>query len=391
MNKKWKYKGIGEICHLINGRAFKPSDWSPDGLRIIRIQNLNDNTKQYNCFNGQVSDKHLVNDGTVLLSWSGTPGTSFGCFIWNQGEAVLNQHIFKVLVKQDFMTDDFFTYAVNSQLDEMIRQAHGGVGLRHITKKKLEAMQIPVPPLSEQRRIVVRIKECFERVDEISGLRIESSKEAINLERAFFSDFLNEIDAPTVPLGEVVSRIQYGTSGKANTNKLGIPLLRMGNIKNGYLDVSDLKYIELSKKDIGKYALNEGDILFNRTNSLELVGKAAVFKDFKDQWVFASYLIRLEIDQKKAIPDFICGLINSHLGRDFIIKTARRAIGMVNINAKEIQSFLIPLPDLSDQNRIIQKINNARPVASEIRNYLNDGFIEKLPSAILQKAFSGEL
>ena len=299
MNKKWKYKGIGEICHLINGRAFKPSDWSPDGLRIIRIQNLNDNTKQYNCFNGQVSDKHLVNDGTVLLSWSGTPGTSFGCFIWNQGEAVLNQHIFKVLVKQDFMTDDFFTYAVNSQLDEMIRQAHGGVGLRHITKKKLEAMQIPVPPLSEQRRIVVRIKECFERVDEISGLRIESSKEAINLERAFFSDFLNEIDAPTVPLGEVVSRIQYGTSGKANMNKLGIPLLRMGNIKNGYLDVSDLKYIELSKKDIGKYALNEGDILFNRTNSLELVGKAAVFKDFKDQWVFASYLIRLEIDQKK--------------------------------------------------------------------------------------------
>ena len=228
-------------------------------------------------------------------------------------------------------------------------------------------------------------------MDEISGLRIESSKEAINLERAFFSDFLNEIDAPTVPLGEVVSRIQYGTSGKANTNKLGIPLLRMGNIKNGYLDVSDLKYIELSKKDIGKYALNEGDILFNRTNSLELVGKAAVFKDFKDQWVFASYLIRLEIDQKKAIPDFICGLINSHLGRDFIIKTARRAIGMVNINAKEIQSFLIPLPDLSDQNRIIQKINNARPVASEIRNYLNDGFIEKLPSAILQKAFSGEL
>jgi type I restriction enzyme S subunit len=73
MKKKWNYKSIGDICHLINGRAFKPSDWGSDGLRIVRIQNLNDPSKPFNLFNGKVLDKHIIDNGTVLLSWSGTP------------------------------------------------------------------------------------------------------------------------------------------------------------------------------------------------------------------------------------------------------------------------------------------------------------------------------
>jgi type I restriction enzyme S subunit len=321
----------------------------------------------------------------------GTPGTSFGCFIWNSDKAILNQHIFKVHVNHDLMIDDFFMYAVKSQLDEMIRQAHGGVGLRHITKKKLENMRIPIPSLSEQRRIVARIKECLDRVDEIQLLRKESLKESENLESAVWAEFLNELDYPVVPLGEVISYIQYGTSGKANIDGAGVPILRMGNIQNGYFNIADLKHIELPEKEIQKYSLNEGDLLFNRTNSLEKVGKAAVFKGLEGRWVFASYLIRLVIDKNKAIPEYVNGLINSRLGREFILRTARRAIGMVNINAKEIQKFEIPLPSLNVQKSLIQKIETVRSYASEIRKDLGDRFIEMLPASILQKAFSGEL
>ena len=152
-NGQAKQYPIGELCKLINGRAFKPSEWTTTGLPIIRIQNLNDTTKEFNYFDGEYSERHEVNDGELLFSWSGTPGTSFGAFFWNRGKAVLNQHIFRVLVEPDRVDKDYFRYAMNSRLDRIINQAHGGVGLKHITKGKLEAVTVPLPPLSEQKRI----------------------------------------------------------------------------------------------------------------------------------------------------------------------------------------------------------------------------------------------
>ena len=172
----WETKPIGELCCLINGRAFKPSDWSTDGLPIVRIQNLNNPSKPFNKHDGSYAEKHFIDDGSILLSWSGTPGTSFGCFQWMRGPALLNQHIFKVLVDEDVIDGEFYIHAVNGKLDEMIQQAHGGVGLRHITKRKLEGILLPIPPLAEQRRIVSRIKECLERVSEIERLQEEAIK-----------------------------------------------------------------------------------------------------------------------------------------------------------------------------------------------------------------------
>ena len=90
---------IGEICDLINGRAFKPEDWQRSdsgGLPIVRIQNLNTPDSEFNYYTGEVSDSHVINEGELLFSWSGSRGTSFGAHIWNGGKAVLNQHIFKV-------------------------------------------------------------------------------------------------------------------------------------------------------------------------------------------------------------------------------------------------------------------------------------------------------
>ena len=184
----WPQKPIGELCDLINGRAFKPSEWETKGLPIVRIQNLNDQSKPFNRFNGSYADKHFIDNGAILLSWSGTPGTSFGCFRWMRGPGILNQHIFKVIPKDTIIDGDYFIHAVNSRLDEMIRQAHGGVGLRHITKSKLEAIHLPVPKLEEQRRIVARIKECMERVEEIEGLRVDTILEA----EASLPSLLNE-------------------------------------------------------------------------------------------------------------------------------------------------------------------------------------------------------
>ena len=160
---------IGNACTLINGRAFKPSEWGEKGLPIVRIQNLNDMNASFNYYAGEVSEQHLIDNGMLLFSWSGTPGTSFGAFMWNRGPGALNQHIFKVIPKLDFDLD-YLRYAMNGQLTTIIEKAHGGVGLQHITKAELEKICLLHPEMAEQKRFAAFAKQ----VDK-SKFRIQKS------------------------------------------------------------------------------------------------------------------------------------------------------------------------------------------------------------------------
>ncbi len=173
---KWEWIRIGDAVNLINGRAFKPADWSTQGLPIIRIQNLNNPKVPFNYCNFEVDDKFHIKKGDFLISWSGTPGTSFGAFIWNREDAVLNQHIFRSDLIGKAFFKDYLRFAINGRLDEMIAQAHGGVGLQHITKGKLEKLCISLPPFAEQKRIVKKIYELMALCDQLEE-KIKQSRD----------------------------------------------------------------------------------------------------------------------------------------------------------------------------------------------------------------------
>jgi type I restriction enzyme S subunit len=285
------------------------------------------------------------------------------------------------------LSDDFLTQVVPKMR---------GATYPAVTDGDVLGCLIPLPPIEEQRRIGSRIKECLERVDEIRGLRRSSLREACSLEGAVFGDFIaghveQEKSTAVVRLGEILVRAQYGLSSKANSNGNGTPILRMGNIQGGHLDTINLKHIHLPAKELEKYRLTEGDILFNRTNSLELVGKAATFTGLDGDWVFASYLVRLEVDRRRALPEYVTAVINSPIGRAYVHHTARRAIGMVNINAKQIQQLELPVPPLSDQETLIERLGEAKAASDSIRRDLSMEPIVALPGAIIHRAFAGLL
>ena len=160
---EWEVKRLGEVCRLTNGMAFKPSDWIETGIPIVRIQNLNDENAPFNyCAPEIIDDRCMIDTGTLLFSWSGTPGTSFGAFIWNRGKAVLNQHIF--IVKPVEIDKVFLKMAIDANMTSIIEKSHGGAGLRHITKSDFEDIRISVPKdIAEQRRIAA----CLFALDEI--------------------------------------------------------------------------------------------------------------------------------------------------------------------------------------------------------------------------------
>jgi len=169
----WELVRLGEALDLINGRAFKPNEWSTNGLPIIRIQNLNNTDAPFNYCDAPIPEKFHVQTGDFLISWSGTPGTSFGAHIWDCDKAVLNQHIFRVeLIGKAFLTH-FLKLAINSRLLELIDQAHGGVGLQHITKPKLKMLPLTLPPLAEQHRIVAKVDELMALCDRLEAAQTE--------------------------------------------------------------------------------------------------------------------------------------------------------------------------------------------------------------------------
>lgn len=161
--KGWRRIRIGDACRLVNGRAFKPTDWTAAGLPIVRIQNLNNPDAAYNRYSGAVEPRYLIDSGELLFAWSGTPGTSFGAHLWDRGPAVLNQHIFRILDYAHHFDRVFLKHAINDRLVHLIGEAHGGAGLAHVTKPKFEATEIVLPPLDEQRRIVAKLDAIQEK------------------------------------------------------------------------------------------------------------------------------------------------------------------------------------------------------------------------------------
>jgi type I restriction enzyme S subunit len=164
-NRGWKRARIGETLRLVNGAAFKPTDWTKDGVPIVRIQNLNNPEAAFNLTKRELPDKFKLHGGELLFAWSGTPGTSFGAHIWRGGEAWLNQHIFNVLFDENEWDKKFLQFAINQNLADYIRAAHGGAGLAHITKGRFEESELLQPEPAEQRRIVAEIEKQFTRLE----------------------------------------------------------------------------------------------------------------------------------------------------------------------------------------------------------------------------------
>jgi type I restriction enzyme S subunit len=196
-----------------------------------------------------------------------------------------------------------------------------------------------------------------------------------------------------VALQDVIRRSQYGLSVKADRDaRTGIAMLRMGNIQEGRIDAADLKYVGLRAADAAAYRLRRGDILFNRTNSPELVGKAAVF-DGDLEAVFASYLVRIECDERLLASRYACGWINSPWGRRWARTVRTDCVSQSNINVSRLLTMPVPAPPLAEQHEVVRRIDELFAFAAEVERRVAgaEERAQKLWRTILARALRGEL
>ena len=389
----WTTAPLGDLCKLVNGRAFKPTDWTKTGLPIVRIQNLNDSTKPFNRFSHPVSPRHQIDTGNILLSWSGTPGTSFGCFTWVRGPAILNQHIFLVHVDTERMLEEFFVYAVNSRLSEMIRLAHGGVGLRHITKGKLESIHLPVPPRIEQRRIVGILDGCMNRIDEIRTLRAQALVQAKSLLPSILNDIDNQSGWPRVSVNTVLIDSRNGRSLRTSSNGANGRILTLSAVHGVDLDVDAVKAVRLDQNLATKYQVHTKDVFVSRSNTRDLVGLSSIAAGpVPPNTIYPDLLIKVQPDTSKVIPRFLAFILRCpSVRRQIQDRATGTSQSMLKISGRRLREVMIPLPLPEEQRRVLATLDEALKVSNQVLRGLQASVVEPVREAVLRRAFAGDL
>ena len=194
-----------------------------------------------------------------------------------------------------------------------------------------------------------------------------------------------------IRLGELTQVIEYGTSEKASIEQNGVPVLRMSNIEGGKVLLSKLKYVSPAIKDLPRLYLTTNELLFNRTNSFELVGKTGIFKGDSQKFTFASYLIRLRLHEPFVLPDYVNLAMNADYFRATQISAnVTQQCGQANFNGTKLANTLIPLPPLAEQQRIVAKVNQLMSLCDELEAKLRqaEADSEKLMNAIVKQVLN---
>jgi type I restriction enzyme S subunit len=427
----WQDTTLGKLAIYTNGRGFRKTEWTDVGVPIIRIQNLTQTTKKVNYYAGPLEDRHTIRKGDLLLSWAAT----LDVFEFKEEIGALNQHIFKV-EPLDGVNQKFLYYMLKNSLAALYAQTHGS-GMVHITSSKFKAIPVKLPTIKEQDKIVSKLEELssdLEAGDRDANKALLGTKtlRASLLKAAFTGQLPNSSDAsesalktyiaelkghkqasrakptrtrsldadwgdlPTLPVGwkweplaNVLSGVEYGSSKKSK--KVGrVPVIRMGNIQRGSIDWNNLAFSS-DEQEIKKYYLKTGDVLFNRTNSPELVGKSAIYNGEREA-IFAGYLIRLNL-LPKVNPRFVNYYLESAFAKNYGNRVKTDGVNQSNINGQKLMSYPFPLTDYRTQCMTVQQIESEFSDIDAARDAIAITKVKlaSLKQTVLANAFNGEL
>jgi type I restriction enzyme S subunit len=451
----WLWVSLEEIASHKSGVAFKSNDFMSNGVQVIRLGNVYkgqlDLSREPVYLPKQLlSDNFVLKPGDIVVSQTGTRNKrDYGNFVIIPDEApklLLNQRLLAIFCLPP-ISPKYIFYASKLKIyqEHFFSHETGGVNQGNVGVAGVMKGPIPLPPLNEQRRIVAKIEAVKAR-----SQRVKEELEAIPvlldqfrqsvLAAAFRGDLtadwreknpdvepatrvleslrekrfsqattpaqlqkLNEIyssqeeeDSNLLPeswryiaLEKLCDSFQYGTSAKSLASGK-VPVLRMGNIQNGEIDGSDLVYTS-DEDEIEKYKLKIGDVLFNRTNSPELVGKTGIYRG-EHQAIFAGYLIKINNTQELD-SEYLNYCLNTGYAKEYCWRVKTDGVSQSNINAQKLGKFELPFCSLEEQREVVRRINSLFLVANRLKQNYKEAkaYLDQLDRSILAKAFRGEL
>lgn len=305
------------------------------------------------------SATHIVPAGNLIFATR----VGVGKVVVTKIDVAISQDSTGIVVDPTEIDPTFLAYQLRTHaVQRFVEQNKRGATIHGITRNSLQQVDVVIPPISEQHRIahiLSIVQRAIEQQERLIHLTTELKKALMH--KLFTEGTRGEPQKETeiglvpeswevVSLDEVPTRTQYGLSVRGeDIGDYGI--MRMTNQVEGKIQTDEIQFVNINKKDFEKYKLKRGDILFNRTNSLELVGRTAIF-DVDGDFVFASYLIRLNTDEKRLDPFFLNHYLNWDESQRRLKSIALRAVSQSNISATRLRTFQVPIPSLQEQVEI---------------------------------------
>ena len=463
----WVWTALEEVIQIIDYRGRTPP-YSSEGIPHLRSSNIKNGKIIWNDLKyvtEETYDKYMTRglprQGDLLFTTEAPLGEV--AFAPNK-KFSLAQRIMILRPFEDIIKPEFLLYQIQAgSFQERLRISETGSVVKGISSRNFKPFPIIIPPLPEQRRIVVKIEELLTKLDaginalykvqsQLKRYRQSVLKAAFDgkLTEAWRTQHQDEIEPasillerilkkrrekwkaeqleqmkakgkipkddkwkakykelvapdmnelPKLPKGwtwataeQLSTKIQYGSSKKTGDDSNGVPVLRMGNIVDGKIVLNNLKYLPKEHDEFPELLLNKGDLLFNRTNSRELVGKTAVYTGIPNPCSFASYLIRVRFHPR--IDSMIVAYyINSVYGKDWILSVVSQQAGQANVNGTKLKLLAVPIPPEKEQQVLVEEVERHLSVADEVEKIVTAELkrAEQLRQSILKQAFSGRL
>ena len=411
--ENWVWTYISSGFDVTSSKRVHKSDWLSEGVPFYRTRELVKLSEQ-----GYIDNELFISEdlyktfkkefgvpqkNDLLISGVGTIGVPYvisdekkfyfkdGNVIWLKNKGIFDASYMYYLYKTVFV-------------DNQIHSMSAGTTVDTYTIINAKNTIIPLPPLSEQQRIVERIEELFAKLDEAKERLQEVAdsfavRKAAILHKAFTGELtkqwrcengVSDESWEEKTIGEICSSLKYGTSKKSSDDG-EVVVLRMGNLQNGEIDWSNLAYTS-DEEDIKKYLLKSGDVLFNRTNSPELVGKTSIYRGEMPA-IYAGYLIKLDYEKNIVVGDYLNYYLNSSKAKEYYMQVKTDGVSQSNINAKKIGEFEIPLPTITEQHEIVRLIDDLLARERSVQQAAEQALatIDLMKKSILARAFRGEL
>ena len=332
------------------------------------------------------SATHVVPKGAILL----VTRTGVGKVAIAGADIAISQDLTGIVLKEG-TNADFVAAAIRQKTRNLLDIQQGAI-IKGVLRKDVEKLEIPLPPLSEQRRIV----EILDQADRLRRRRADADAKAERILPALFIKMFgdprtNPRGLPIIDLGEVISEgPQNGLYKPASSYGKGTKILRIDGFYSGEVSNLDgLKRLKVAPEEIAKYGLEESDIVVNRVNSEEYLGKSAIIPALSEPVVFESNMMRFTVDTAQVLSGFVVAHLQTSFTKAEILSKAKRAINQASINQQDVRSLTILLPPLADQERFVIASSKIRTLLS--RSESERVKLEMLFDALIHRAFSGNI
>lgn len=344
---------------------------------------------------GQVGfiDDYITDGEYVLLGEDGAPfldAFSNKAYIIS-GKTWVNNHAHVLRSKTN---NKFLCYYLNSF---NYKGYVSGTTRLKLTQAEMKRIPVPVPPLSEQERIVSRIEELFSQLDAgVETLKKTKAQLAVYRQAVLKEAFDSIEDQYYQTLNTaILGSPQNGLyKPKSDYSDNGTPILRIDGFYDGFI-VKDYYYkrVNLTVDEITRYSLEIGDLIVNRVNSMPYLGKCALVRFLGETTVFESNMMRIKLDNEKVNGDFLTYYLSSSTGRKELTKSAKQAVNQASINQTDVGNAIVPMPPVEIQKRLLTYIESRLSVCDSIEQTVDTALqqAEAMRQSILKEAFEGTL